>query len=244
MKFTPYRTERLLTICVFLFFIPIILAEIDDNSRRSSRLRETRRSYFRKRKLTTNKNTFPKYVVRQRNTASSCRQFCESSISQLQRQLSQNIGHRQNVKIELERCMNQKRTSVRNSIILSEKYKRNNKTLYYCKADLARKNLKIKDQYNIIIELQDDIRKLESELQAKTEQCGYDLDSMNHKCKYDLDASKHRCQDQIQQYKHKQQMCEWDLEQMTLRSDELEGVLKNYAEMLRNGDVGVDGGGD
>ena len=139
--------------------------------------------------------------------------------------------------------MNQKRTSVRNSIILTEKYKRTNKTLFYCKSDLARKNLKIKDQYNIIIELQDDIRRLESELQAKTEQCGYDLDSMNHKCKYDLDASKHRCQDQIQQFKHKQQMCDWDLEQMTMRADELEGVLKNYAEMLRNGDVGGGGGG-
>ena len=133
-------------------------------------------------------NVIYTFSLRQRNTASSCRQYCDSSISQLQRQLAQNIGHRQNVKVELERCINQKRTSVRNLIVLSENYKRNNKTLTYCKADVARKNMKIKDQYEIVIELQEDMRKLEVDMRSKTEQCNYDLESGAHKCKYEVEV--------------------------------------------------------
>ena len=42
--------------------------------------------------------------------------------------------------------------------------------------------------YGIIVDLQENAKMLESEVQTTSEQCSYDLETKEHKCKYDLGA--------------------------------------------------------
>ena len=74
---------------------------------------------------------YPRFVVRQSNTAASCRPYCESALGQLQQQLQRNIASRQSVKVDLDRCMGMQRTKTRDLIRIQEDFKRLNRSLTY-----------------------------------------------------------------------------------------------------------------
>lgn len=65
-----------------------------------------------------------------------------------------------------------------------------NRTYNYCKKDLDRKKLKVEDQYQIINNIQNELKYAEEENNRVIEDCKYQMDQRDMKCNYDKESTR------------------------------------------------------
>ena len=114
-----------------------------------------------------------------------------------------------------------------------------NRSFSYCQKDRDRQELKSRNQYDIISSLQHEIKISKDELMRLEEDCKYEMDIKEQKCNYDRDNQRMQYEDILALTKHELEGCKWDNLQLTGRNEELEAVLKSYADMLRRSDGNI-----
>ena len=117
-----------------------------------------------------------------------------------------------------------------------ESHRRLNRTYTYCEKDRARKELKTRNQYEIITSLSHEIKLAEDNNIRLEEDCKYEMEQKDQKCRYEKDNRRMQYEDDLAMAKHELESCKWDMVQVSGRNEELEEVLKSYANMLREAD--------
>ena len=125
------------------------------------------------------------------------------------------------------------RTAQRAFLQEQENRRHLNQSLIYCQKEKKRFETKAVNQYDQILDLQNQVVICKEDNNRITEDYYIDSEAKQDQCDYEKQSIRIRLEDEISFIEREMDSCKWDMEQIVEMNNELEDRLQEYAELLQ-----------